>query len=104
MDHGFRNVSFLAGVIEYSLPLSPYALTGRWMLIVEVEQSEFLSTFEVAPGVGIGPPDISVAEEHYVELKFGNEMRRRYKPGLLFSGKVRMVITNFENMSMTSKY
>ncbi|CAG9764578.1 unnamed protein product [Ceutorhynchus assimilis] len=81
------------GVIAYSLPLSPYALTGRWLVTVEVEQSEFYSTFEVAPGIGIGLPDVSVAEEHYVELKFGTEMRRRYKPGLPFSGKVEAMST-----------
>ncbi|ENN79813.1 hypothetical protein YQE_03747, partial [Dendroctonus ponderosae] len=81
-------VSFDKGVLAYTLPLSPYALTGRWTITVEVEQSQFFCTYEVAPGIGIGQPDISVAEEHYVELKFGTEMRRRYKPGLPFSGKV----------------
>ncbi|XP_066247468.1 C3 and PZP-like alpha-2-macroglobulin domain-containing protein 8 isoform X2 [Euwallacea similis] len=86
-------VSLNEGVILYTLPLSPFALTGRWTILAEVEQSQFSSTFEVAPGIGLGPPDISVAEEHYVELKFGSEMRRRYKPGLSFSGKVEAMST-----------
>ncbi|XP_030749609.1 C3 and PZP-like alpha-2-macroglobulin domain-containing protein 8 [Sitophilus oryzae] len=81
------------GVKEFSLPLSPYALIGRWLAYVEVEQAEFYASFEVAPGAGGGTPDVSVAEEHYVELRFGNEMRRRYKPGLPFSGKVEAMST-----------
>ncbi|XP_050305510.1 C3 and PZP-like alpha-2-macroglobulin domain-containing protein 8 [Anthonomus grandis grandis] len=86
-------VSLDTGVLSYSLPLSPYALTGRWSVVVEVDQLEYISTFEVTANAGLGPPDISVAEEHYVELKFGNEMRRRYKPGLPFSGKVEAMST-----------
>lgn len=50
--------------------------------------SEFSTAVEVAPGLGGGYPDVSAAEEHYVELRFGKEMRRRYKPGLPFAGKV----------------
>jgi hypothetical protein len=33
-------------------------------------------------------PEVAMAEEHYVELRFGHEMRRLYKPGLPFIGKV----------------
>ncbi|KAL1505490.1 hypothetical protein ABEB36_005049 [Hypothenemus hampei] len=81
------------GVISYSLPLNPYALNGRWSIVVGVEQAEFVSTFEVTPSAGLDQSDVSVAEEHYVELKFGSEMRRRYKPGLPFSGKVEAMST-----------
>lgn len=73
----------------FTLPLSPYANAGKWLLHVEVDSNEFYTAIEVAPGLGAGYPDIAAAEEHYVELSFGKEMRRRYKPGLPFAGKVR---------------
>lgn len=56
---------------------------------MEVENSEFSAPIEVTQGAGNSFADVAVAEEHYVELRFGKEMRRRYKPGLPFSGKVR---------------
>ncbi|RZC42158.1 A2M N domain containing protein, partial [Asbolus verrucosus] len=74
------------GVKAFTLPLSEYVRSGRWLLHVEVESGEFSAPIEIAPGVGNGLPDVAAAEEHYVELRFGREMRRRYKPGLPFSG------------------
>lgn len=82
-------VDNIAGVKAFTLPLSEFVSSGRWFLYVEVESSEFSAPIEIAPGVGNGLPDVAAAEEHYVELRFGREMRRRYKPGLPFSGKVR---------------
>jgi hypothetical protein len=81
------------GVKAFTLPLSEYVSSGRWLLHVEVESAEFSAPIEIAPGVGNGLPDVAAAEEHYVELRFGREMRRRYKPGLPFAGKVRKNIT-----------
>lgn len=78
----------ISGVKAFTLPLSEYVRSGRWMLHVEVESTEFSAPIEVAPGAGNTFPDVAVAEEHYVELRFGREMRRRYKPGLPFAGKV----------------
>lgn len=77
------------GIKAFSLPLSEYAHLGRWLIHVEVESTEFSAPIEVAPGAGGGLPDVAAAEEHYVELRFGREMRRRYKPGLPFVGKVK---------------
>lgn len=81
-------MSSFSGVKAFTLPLSSYVRSGKWLLHVEVELSEFSTAIEVAPGIGGGYPDVAAAEEHYVELRFGKEMRRRYKPGLPFSGKV----------------
>ncbi|KAK9879289.1 hypothetical protein WA026_004140 [Henosepilachna vigintioctopunctata] len=81
------------GVKSFSLPLSEYIRSGRWLLHVEVESTEFSTPIEVAPTAGNGLPDVSAAEEHYVELRFGREMRRRYKPGLPFTGKVEAMST-----------
>lgn len=76
------------GVKAFTLPLSEFVSSGRWLLHVEVDSAEFTAPIDIAPGIGGGIPDVAAAEEHYVELRFGREMRRRYKPGLPFSGKV----------------
>ncbi|XP_031332513.1 C3 and PZP-like alpha-2-macroglobulin domain-containing protein 8 isoform X2 [Photinus pyralis] len=81
------------GIKAFSLPLSEYARVGRWLMHVEVESAEFTAPIEVSPGAGTDLPDVSAAEEHYVELRFGREMRRRYKPGLPFVGKVEAMST-----------
>lgn len=81
-------VMLFSGVKAFTLPLSSYVSIGKWLLHVEVESSEFSTAIEVASGLGGGYPDVAAAEEHYVELRFGKEMRRRYKPGLPFTGKV----------------
>lgn len=76
------------GVKAFNLPLSEYVRSGKWLLHVDVETTEFSAPIEVAQGASNSFTDVAVAEEHYVELRFGREMRRRYKPGLPFSGKV----------------
>ncbi|KAF5292759.1 hypothetical protein FQR65_LT11167 [Abscondita terminalis] len=81
------------GIKAFSIPLSEYARLGRWLVHVEVESTEFTAPIEVSPGAGTGLPDVAAAEEHYVELRFGREMRRRYKPGLPFVGKVEAMST-----------
>ncbi|XP_044258121.1 C3 and PZP-like alpha-2-macroglobulin domain-containing protein 8 [Tribolium madens] len=81
------------GVKAFTLPLSEYVNSGRWLLHVEVESAEFSAPIEIAPGAGNGLPDVAAAEEHYVELRFGREMRRSYKPGLPFAGKVEAMST-----------
>ncbi|KAF5294661.1 hypothetical protein FQA39_LY02793 [Lamprigera yunnana] len=81
------------GIKAFSIPLSEYARLGRWLVHVEVESTEFTAPIEVSPGAGTGLPDVAAAEEHYVELRFGKEMRRRYKPGLPFVGKVEAMST-----------
>ncbi|XP_071443251.1 C3 and PZP-like alpha-2-macroglobulin domain-containing protein 8 [Hetaerina americana] len=84
------------GVRTFSLPLSHAARTGRWTIRVDVgEPSERFSsavnvTLEDSPGE---TSEVAMAEEHFVELRFGPEMRRLYKPGLPFVGKVEAVST-----------
>nr|XP_022903768.1 C3 and PZP-like alpha-2-macroglobulin domain-containing protein 8 [Onthophagus taurus] len=81
------------GVRTFSLPISEYVRPGRWTLLVEVDTTEFSAQIDIVPGFGNGLPDVAAAEEHYVELRFGRDMRRRYKPGLPFSGKVEAMST-----------
>lgn len=79
---------FVVGVKSFSLPLSERATLGMWKLQVEVDINEFSTEVEVSAIGADYFPDIAAAEEHYVELRFGREMRRSYKPGLPFIGKV----------------
>jgi hypothetical protein len=79
------------GVKSFSMVLSEEAQLGNWQIRVQVEAAVFTSELNVslADGIpGVPAPEVAMAEEHYVELRFGHEMRRLYKPGLPFVGKV----------------
>ncbi|KAG8227656.1 hypothetical protein J437_LFUL007852 [Ladona fulva] len=84
------------GVKTFSLPLSHAAKIGQWAIQVDV--GEPADVFSAGINVtlednGGETPEIAMAEEHFVELRFGPEMRRLYKPGLPFVGKVEAVST-----------
>jgi hypothetical protein len=73
------------------MALSEEAQLGNWQIQVQVEAAVFTSELNVSlvDGTsGVPVPEVAMAEEHYVELRFGHEMRRLYKPGLPFVGKV----------------
>jgi hypothetical protein len=73
------------------MALSEEAQLGIWQVQVQVEAAVFTSKLNVSlvDGTsGVAAPEVAMAEEHYVELRFGHEMRRLYKPGLPFVGKV----------------
>lgn len=106
VDHVSNRKHFL-GVKSFNLQLSGRATFGRWKLQVEVDSTDFSVEIDVsAIGSGSGFPDIAAAEEHYVELRFGREMRRSYKPGLPFIGKVkfrRLVFIKFHSCPLTGR-
>ena len=82
---------FLSGVKSFSMALSEEAELGNWQVQVQVESAVFTSELnisQVGATSSITIPEVAMAEEHYVELRFGHEMRRLYKPGLPFVGKV----------------
>jgi hypothetical protein len=73
------------------MALSEEAQLGNWQVQVQVEAAVFTSNLNVSlvdEISGVAVPEVAMAEEHYVELRFGHEMRRLYKPGLPFVGKV----------------
>ena len=73
------------------MALSEEAELGNWQVQVQVETAVFtseLNVSQIGATFGITIPEVAMAEEHYVELRFGHEMRRLYKPGLPFVGKV----------------
>ncbi|XP_073972114.1 C3 and PZP-like alpha-2-macroglobulin domain-containing protein 8 isoform X4 [Rhodnius prolixus] len=82
------------GVKGLELNLSPEAPLGLWHIEVDVDGSTFMTVLNVSLSRGSTDPvipELPIAEEHYVELSFSHEMRRRYKPGLPFVGKVEAV-------------
>jgi hypothetical protein len=89
---------YLAGVKGFEVTLSEAAEVGLWKLEVEVESDRFTTEVNVSLVRGSfdpAAPELTIAEEHYVELRFARETRRRYKPGLPFVGKVsRKVFTS----------
>lgn len=80
----------VTGVRDFSMRLGEAAEAGAWWLEAEIAGSLFSAAVNVSQGhektdqQNIQP----MAEKHYVELHFGREMRRLYKPGLPFVGKV----------------
>ncbi|XP_054281127.1 C3 and PZP-like alpha-2-macroglobulin domain-containing protein 8 [Macrosteles quadrilineatus] len=90
----WEEISLDQGVQKFFVTLSSTATPGPWTLGVEVEDSVFTYSLNVSLSRGSQDPltpDLVIAEEHFVELRFASEMRRRYKPGLPFVGKVEAV-------------
>jgi hypothetical protein len=82
---------YCSGVQKFFVALSSTASPGPWTLGVEVDDTVFSYSLNVSSSRGSQDPltpDLVIAEEHFVELRFASEMRRRYKPGLPFVGKV----------------
>ncbi|XP_014244207.1 C3 and PZP-like alpha-2-macroglobulin domain-containing protein 8 [Cimex lectularius] len=82
------------GVKSFEAVISPEARLGLWRLEAEVEEAVFKTEINVSLTRGSKDPvapELPIAEEHFVELRFSRDMRRRYKPGLPFVGKVEAV-------------
>lgn len=76
----------------FRFALSELAAVGEWTVEVVAEGATFRAAVNVSNGRGADDPpkrEQTIAEEHFVELRFGREMRHKYKPGLPFLGKVR---------------
>ncbi|RZF48823.1 hypothetical protein LSTR_LSTR003203, partial [Laodelphax striatellus] len=90
----WSEVALYEGVKHFGLALSPLACEGAWSITVSVESRVFAAELNVSHARGSTDallPELPIAEEHFVELRFSQEMRRRYKPGLPFVGKVEAV-------------
>ncbi|XP_050431639.1 C3 and PZP-like alpha-2-macroglobulin domain-containing protein 8 [Adelges cooleyi] len=77
--------------IPFSFTLSELAAVGEWAVEVETEGIIFKTVVNVSNVRGANDPpkrEQTITEEHFVELRFGHEMRHKYKPGLPFLGKV----------------
>lgn len=75
----------------FRFALNELAAVGEWTVEVAAEGATFSAAVNVSTARGAGDPpkrEQTIAEEHFVELRFGREMRHKYKPGLPFLGKV----------------
>ncbi|VVC44077.1 Hypothetical protein CINCED_3A018912 [Cinara cedri] len=75
----------------FQFMLSELAVVGEWTVEVATEGVTFKTAVNVSNARGASDPpkrEQTITEEHFVELRFGDEMRHKYKPGLPFLGKV----------------
>lgn len=75
----------------FRFALSELAVVGEWTVEVFTEGVTFKTAVNVSNARGANDPpkrEQTITEEHFVELRFGPEMRHKYKPGLPFLGKV----------------
>ncbi|XP_034828640.2 C3 and PZP-like alpha-2-macroglobulin domain-containing protein 8 [Maniola hyperantus] len=84
MDEGVRKLSAI---------LAAGARSGTWRIEAHCGGGSARVDLTVGTGLGSTTPATSAAEQHYVELKFADSMRRRYKPGLPFVGRVEAMST-----------
>ncbi|XP_072949978.1 C3 and PZP-like alpha-2-macroglobulin domain-containing protein 8 [Epargyreus clarus] len=84
MDEGVRKLSTI---------LANGARSGTWRIEARCGGSSARVDLTVGTGVGSTASAAPAAEQHYVELRFADSMRRRYKPGLPFVGRVEAMST-----------
>lgn len=75
--------------------LAAGARTGIWHIEARCGGSSAKVELTVGTSTGPTPSASPAAEQHYVELRFADSMRRRYKPGLPFVGRVSFKLFNF---------
>ncbi|CAH2261893.1 jg6981 [Pararge aegeria aegeria] len=82
-----------SSVRKLSAVLAAGARSGTWKIEANCGGSTASVDLTVGSGLGSATPATPAAEQHYVELKFADSMRRRYKPGLPFVGRVEAMST-----------
>lgn len=93
-DHGTTKLislttfNFSLGVRKLSAVVASGARSGVWRVEARCGGASARVEMTVGNGLGGGSPAAPAAEQHYVELRFADNMRRRYKPGLPFVGRV----------------
>lgn len=70
------------GVRKLSAILATGARSGTWRIEARCGGGSARVDITVGNGVGNAAAAAPAAEQHYVELRFADSMRRRYKPGL----------------------
>ncbi|XP_038221686.1 C3 and PZP-like alpha-2-macroglobulin domain-containing protein 8 [Zerene cesonia] len=81
------------GVRKLNIIIAAGAQAGTWTIEATCGGGSTRVDVTVGSGSGVTTPATPAAEQHYVELKFADSMRRRYKPGLPFVGRVEAVST-----------
>ncbi|XP_063546821.1 C3 and PZP-like alpha-2-macroglobulin domain-containing protein 8 [Cydia strobilella] len=81
------------GVRKFSAAIASGARAGTWRIEARCGGSTARVELTVGAGAGSSAPAAPAGEQHYVELRFADSMRRRYKPGLPFVGRVEAMST-----------
>ncbi|CAB3235976.1 unnamed protein product [Arctia plantaginis] len=81
------------GVLKLNAILATGAHSGTWRIEAKCGGGTARVDITVGTGLGSTAPAAPAAEQHYVELRFADSMRRRYKPGLPFVGRVEAMST-----------
>ncbi|CAK1541321.1 unnamed protein product [Leptosia nina] len=89
----WEQLSLDEGVRKLTAILAAGAKSGAWTIEATCGGGTARVEISVGSGTGVTTPATPAAEQHYVELKFADSMRRRYKPGLPFVGRVEAVST-----------
>ncbi|KAL0881862.1 hypothetical protein ABMA27_001635, partial [Loxostege sticticalis] len=75
------------GVRKLSAILATGARSGTWKIEARCGGGSARVELSVGTGASSASSAAPAAEQHYVELRFADSMRRRYKPGLPFVGR-----------------
>ncbi|KAJ8719138.1 hypothetical protein PYW07_016694 [Mythimna separata] len=89
----WEQLSMDEGVRKLSAILATGARSGTWRIEARCGGGSARVDITVGNGVGNTAAAAPAAEQHYVELRFADSMRRRYKPGLPFVGRVEAMST-----------
>ncbi|CAG4964624.1 unnamed protein product, partial [Colias eurytheme] len=89
----WEQLSMEEGVRKLTTIIAAGAQSGTWTIEATCGGGSAHVDVTVGSGTGATTPATPAAEQHYVELKFADSMRRRYKPGLPFVGRVEAVST-----------
>ncbi|CAH0723590.1 unnamed protein product, partial [Brenthis ino] len=81
------------GVKKLSAIVASGARSGTWRIEAQCGGGSARVDLTIGSSLGSTTPATPAAEQHYVELKFADSMRRRYKPGLPFVGRVEAMST-----------
>ncbi|GBP40637.1 hypothetical protein EVAR_32680_1 [Eumeta japonica] len=83
-----------AGVRKLTAALAGGARAGTWHIEARCGGANARVALTVNGANGANAPAAPAAEQHYVELRFADSMRRRYKPGLPFVGRSYTFVNN----------
>ncbi|CAH2040706.1 unnamed protein product, partial [Iphiclides podalirius] len=78
-------------VRKLSAVVASGARSGVWRVEARCGGASARVEMTVGTGPSSGSAAAPAAEQHYVELRFADNMRRRYKPGLPFVGRAELV-------------
>lgn len=93
------------GVRKLSAIIATGARSGTWKIEARCGGGSARVDITVGNTPGNTAAAAPAAEQHYVELRFADSMRRRYKPGLPFVGRVSLNrLVKFSKICILNQY